>query len=145
VLELSEEELEALVDKATVDAYDDDEQRMGFAVLIEENLAVPFETTVLGVRVTVMDVTQMESGIVADLDQIAAAGEAPWERVGEMIATKKTSEYDRAVALLHDLRSLAGRHGEEVAFEARIRELRAQYPGRPGLRDRLDKAGLPGL
>ena len=62
-----------------------------------------------------------------------------------MIATKKTSEYDRAVALLRDLRALAKRRGEEAAFAKRVLDLRAQYPGRPGLQDRLDKAGLPRL
>ena len=61
-----------------------------------------------------------------------------------MIATKKTSEYDLAVALLRDLRALAKRGGEESAFAKRILDLRAQYPGRPGLQDRFDKAGLPG-
>jgi Calcium binding len=66
VLELSEEELDALVEQATVDAYNDEEQLGGFAVMIEDNLEIPFETTVLGVMVTVKDVTQTESGIVAD-------------------------------------------------------------------------------
>ena len=47
--ELSDEELDALVEEATVDAYGDDEQLDGFAVMIEDNLEVPFETTVLGV------------------------------------------------------------------------------------------------
>jgi hypothetical protein len=64
--ELSAEELDALVEKATVDAYGDDEQLAGFAVMIEENLKVPFKTTVLGMTVTVRKVTQTESGIVAD-------------------------------------------------------------------------------
>ena len=62
-----------------------------------------------------------------------------------MIATKKTSEYDRAVALLRDLRALARRRGEEAAFAKRVLDLRAQHPGRPGLQDRFDKAGLPRL
>jgi Calcium binding len=66
VPELSDEELDALVEEATVDAYGDDEQLTGFAVMIEDNLEVPFETTVLGVPVTVQKVTQSESGIVAD-------------------------------------------------------------------------------
>jgi hypothetical protein len=35
----------------------------GFAVLLEENLAVPFETTVLGVTVTVRKIDWTESGI----------------------------------------------------------------------------------
>ena len=51
--ELSDDELDALVEEATVDAYGDDEQLDGFAVMIEDNLEVPFETTVLGVTVTV--------------------------------------------------------------------------------------------
>ena len=56
--ELSEEELDALVEEATVDAYNDEEQLGGFAVMIEDNLEMPFETTVLGVMVTVNGVTQ---------------------------------------------------------------------------------------
>ncbi len=34
--------------------------------MIEENLEMPFETTVLGVQVTVTGITQTESGIAAD-------------------------------------------------------------------------------
>jgi hypothetical protein len=64
--ELSDEELDALVEEATVDAYGDDEQLGGFAVMIEGNLEVPFDTTVLGIAVTARKVTQTESGIVAD-------------------------------------------------------------------------------
>ena len=56
--ELSEEELDALVEDATVDAYNDEEQLGGFAVMIEDNLEMPFETTVLGVMVTVNGVAQ---------------------------------------------------------------------------------------
>ena len=50
--ELSEAELDALIDEASVDAYGEDEQLSGFAVMIGDNLAVPFETTVLGVTHT---------------------------------------------------------------------------------------------
>jgi hypothetical protein len=64
--ELDDEELDALVDEATTDAYSEDEQLGGFAVMIEDNLEVPFETTVLGMTVTVQKVTQTETGIVAD-------------------------------------------------------------------------------
>src|SRR5271157_2238430 len=54
------------------------------------------------------------------LEDIAAMGEAAWKQVDDMIATKKTSEYDQAVALLRDLRALAGRQGEveTAAFKA---------------------------
>ena len=66
VEELSEEELDVLVEEATIDAYGDDEQLGGFAVMIEDNLEMPFETTVLGVPVLLKGVTQTASGIVAD-------------------------------------------------------------------------------
>ena len=66
MLELSEEELDALVEQATLDAYNEEEQLGGFAVMTEDNLEMPFETTVLGVGVTVRGVTQTEAGIVAD-------------------------------------------------------------------------------
>ena len=62
---LSEAELDALIDQATVDCYNDDEELAGFAVMLEDNLALPFETTVLGVTVIVEEIRQTESGIVA--------------------------------------------------------------------------------
>jgi hypothetical protein len=65
VSELSEAELDALIAQATVDCYNQDEELAGFAAMIEDNLAVPFETTVLGVTVTVRKKSQTESGIVA--------------------------------------------------------------------------------
>lgn len=79
------------------------------------------------------------------LDDLAATEEAAWKQVDDMIAAKKTSEYDRAVTLLRDLRALAGRQGERgtAAFTKRVLDLRAQYPTRPGLQSRLDEAGLP--
>jgi hypothetical protein len=79
------------------------------------------------------------------LDDLAATGEAAWKQVNDMIATKKTSEYDQAVALLRDLRALAERQGgaETAAFKKRVLNLRAQYSTRPGLQSRLDEAGLP--
>lgn len=49
-----------------MDAYTDDEQLVGFHVMIEDNLAVPFETTVLGLRVAVTAIDFLVgSGIVA--------------------------------------------------------------------------------
>lgn len=65
VSELSEADLDELVAQATVDCYNEDEELAGLAVMLEDNLAVPFETTVLGVPVTVRKIDQTESGIVA--------------------------------------------------------------------------------
>ena len=52
--------LEALVAEATVDAYDESEQAVAFLTMIDEHLAIPFSTTILGVEVTVekVDVTE---------------------------------------------------------------------------------------
>lgn len=63
---LSKAELDALVEQAVVDAYDEYEQLTAFHAVIEDNLAVPFQTTVLGVEVTVTKVDLLPgSGIVA--------------------------------------------------------------------------------
>ncbi len=79
------------------------------------------------------------------LDDLAAMGEAAWKQFDDMIATKKTSEYDQGVALLRDLRGVAERQGEveTAAFSKRVLDLRAQYPSRAGLQNRLDEAGFP--
>jgi len=54
--------LAALIEQATVDAYDESEETTGFFTMIEENLALPFVTQVLGVPVTVeaVDLTEDE-------------------------------------------------------------------------------------
>jgi hypothetical protein len=69
-------ELDALVEEATVDSYGDDEQRTGLFTMIDEHLAVPFETVVLGVPVTVTDVDLNTGGrIVA---RCVRAGVPQW-------------------------------------------------------------------
>ncbi|GGN28880.1 hypothetical protein FHR83_007924 [Actinoplanes campanulatus] len=64
VSSLSDTELDALVAEVVVDCYDEREQLSGLFVAIEENLAVPFETEVLGVPVVVRKVDLRSSGIV---------------------------------------------------------------------------------
>jgi hypothetical protein len=54
-----------MIEEATVDAYYDDEQLTGLYTMIEDNLAVPFTTTVLGVEVTVRKVDLTGDSIVA--------------------------------------------------------------------------------
>jgi hypothetical protein len=46
-------ELDALIEEATVDTYDEIEAVNGFLAALDEHLTVPFTTTVLGVEVTV--------------------------------------------------------------------------------------------
>lgn len=48
--------LDALIEEATVDCYNEDEQVTGLFTMMEDNLALPFQTTVLGVAVSVVSV-----------------------------------------------------------------------------------------
>ena len=54
--------LKWLVEEAIVDAYNESEQRCGLFTMIEDRLALPFETQVLGVPVTVerVDLTEAD-------------------------------------------------------------------------------------
>ena len=48
-----------------MDAYGEDEQLAGFYTMIEENLALPFITRVLGIEVTVEGIELTDWGIAA--------------------------------------------------------------------------------
>ena len=63
---LSKAKLDEMIEEATVDAYGDSEQIMGFFCLLEEHLQLPFNTEVLGIEVTVesLDVTDEEEIVV---------------------------------------------------------------------------------
>jgi hypothetical protein len=58
--------LDALVGEATVDCYNESEQITGLFTMIDEHLAVPFETAVLGAVVTVerVDLTEDDRIVV---------------------------------------------------------------------------------
>ena len=56
--------LDAMVEEATVDAHDEDEQIMGLFNAILDELDVPFETSVLGVTVEVVGVDQLPGGCI---------------------------------------------------------------------------------
>ena len=59
-------ELDALIEEATVDCYNEEEQVTGLFTMLEEHLALPFHSTVLGATVTVTRVD------LADSNQIVA-------------------------------------------------------------------------
>lgn len=50
---LSKRRLDELVDEAIMDAYGESEQRVGLLCMLQEHLAVPFSTEVLGTLVRV--------------------------------------------------------------------------------------------
>ncbi|MGC5055088.1 hypothetical protein ACLQ2S_27005 [Micromonospora sp. DT48] len=76
------------------------------------------------------------------LDTLAVDQPAAWQRVDELIATKKPREYDTAVQLLVDLRELGERDGDTSSFRHRLAELRAAHARKPSLLERLNLAGL---
>jgi hypothetical protein len=59
-------ELDALIEQATVDCYNEAEQVTGLFTMIEEDLELPFKTSVLGMTVTVTGIN------LSDTDQIVA-------------------------------------------------------------------------
>jgi hypothetical protein len=54
--------LDKLIEETTVDCYNESEEVTGIFTMIEENLAVPFATTILGVEVTVERVDLNKAG-----------------------------------------------------------------------------------
>jgi hypothetical protein len=55
-----------MIEEATVDAYDESEQATGWFTMFENHLDLPFDTDVLGVRVTVEKIDlRDDNGIVA--------------------------------------------------------------------------------
>jgi hypothetical protein len=59
-------ETDALIEEATIDAYNEHEQTTGLFTMLDEHLRVPFDTELLGITVTVkkIDLT-VEHEIVA--------------------------------------------------------------------------------
>jgi hypothetical protein len=57
---------DALIEEATVDAYGESEQRVGFLTMLEDQLACPFTTDILGTPVRVERVD------LNDADEIVA-------------------------------------------------------------------------
>src|ERR1700722_19403473 len=63
---LGKARLEELVEEATIDAYGESEQRVGFLTMLEDRLALPFTTDMLGTPVRVERVD------LNDADEIVA-------------------------------------------------------------------------
>jgi len=53
---LRKNQIDDMMREATVDCRDEEEQAMGLFAMIEENLQIPFETTVLGMQVEVVSI-----------------------------------------------------------------------------------------
>ena len=53
ITKAAKKRLDEMIEEATVDAYGEEEQALGFSVMLEQNLALPFETEMLGITVVV--------------------------------------------------------------------------------------------
>jgi hypothetical protein len=90
--------LDKLIEEATTDAYNESEQAGAFLVMIEENLALPFVTQVLGQEVTVgkVDITKRDQivAICGQLDKLRAVAGHP-----VVYVTGALASYDRLYAV----------------------------------------------
>ncbi len=59
---LSKAKLEALIEEAVVDAYNEDEQKVGLLTMMQQHLALPFRVSILGIEATVEKVDMTRDG-----------------------------------------------------------------------------------
>jgi len=59
---LCKAKLEALIEEAVVDAYSEDEQKVGLLTMMQEHLQFPFSVSILGVEATVEKVDMTRDG-----------------------------------------------------------------------------------
>ncbi len=64
---LSPARLARLVEEATIDCYNESEEVTGLFTMLEDNLELPFDTSVLGVEVTVTGIDLTTEGTILAL------------------------------------------------------------------------------
>lgn len=65
-----------------------------------------------------------------------------WDEIFALIEKKLPKTYDEAVNLLKDAQEMSEHFGQTDEFQTRINSIYKQYSKRPGLLDRLRRAGL---
>ena len=60
-----------MIEEATVDCYNEEEQASGFFTIIDENLALPFRTSILGLEVSVIAIEMDNDGALKALRERA--------------------------------------------------------------------------
>ena len=66
---LSNAKLEALIEEAIVDTYNEDEQKVGLLTMIQEHLSLPFPVNILGVEAVVEKVDMTRDGRIVAVCQ----------------------------------------------------------------------------
>lgn len=77
----------------------------------------------------------------ARLDSLRLRGESVWQDIEDEISRKNVSAYDRAAALISDLRTLAQEDGAVDAFSSRLDSLRFRHRRKGRLMERLGRLG----
>ncbi len=83
-----------------------------------------------------------EARRIRKLQALAEREDEVWREVVSLIEERKRSAYDKAVALLLDLRELAEFQGRMAGFQERVEELRQRYSRRSALQERLRESKL---
>jgi hypothetical protein len=78
----------------------------------------------------------------AHLARLAAAPDNSWLRADSLIRGKTQEAYDRAVALLCDLREIAESSGSRATFDERLAVLYSDHRNKPTLVRRLEAEGM---
>jgi hypothetical protein len=111
--------LEEMIEQATVDCDNDSEQACGFFTLLDEALAVPFETSILGIAVTVtaLDLT-VDDQIVAVCTRAGAS-----QRIPVLDLPRATGVAGGAIGwdMSHPTPSAVGDLGRRVADQRVVR------------------------
>lgn len=76
------------------------------------------------------------------LNTLAGRQEEAWRQVDALIDAKRPNEYDAAVDLLNDLRTVAERKRDVPSFLQRVQSLRESHARKASLLERLDRNGL---
>jgi hypothetical protein len=79
---------------------------------------------------------------IKELEALAPKEEQTWQKILDLIAVKQSLPYDRATALLKDLRDLAEHQGKLPEFAQRFQKLMREYSTRPALIARWQKIKL---
>jgi hypothetical protein len=77
-IRLSKSRLEALVEEATIDAYNEAEQAAGFFTMLEDNLRLPFETEMFGLKMTVERVDMTEDDAIVAICKRGSKRQTVW-------------------------------------------------------------------
>lgn len=79
---------------------------------------------------------------IRELEALAEREIETWNEIYRLIADKLGPSYDKAVALLCQLRDLGGYQDRQASFQKQVAVLRENYKNRPALLERLRRAGL---